>query len=427
MTIRNLNMAGAGSSTNTLSLNNAGLGTPLHVRDQLSLGINSVVVVNNSALQVDGMLSVGLTLGGGNQLTVTNGGQLVSALAIVGGVPSSSNSVVITGSGSTWVNTNDTLAVRNNTPGTAITIANGASMKAGGVFIGDLPNCNSNVVLVTDPGSSWSNMSTLSVGGPNHDAQFVISNGASVYTWNAIIGYPVGHNHSALITGSNSLWTTDGPIAVGIGGTGDSLTIAAGGALIASNASHTAEVVVDAATVFIGDGTFQVDNLVLTNGGAIQYTQTYHVENASVTVASGSDVQAASNFVVAASATSTSSVSVATGGSLTATNGVVSIGNDGTVTSGGGVATMTVDGSLTTSGVLLGSSTGGQGEMILRGGGQIKGVGTNCVWICNDFTQIGGDLGWTNIGSIFYCGYAHAGRLRLVQRHLFLPGRLCRL
>jgi hypothetical protein len=88
MTIRSLTMAGAGSSTNTLALTNAGFATPLHMLHDLNLSNNSAVVVNNSALQVDGMLSVGLTLGGDNQLIVTNGGQPVSSNAVVGGVAS---------------------------------------------------------------------------------------------------------------------------------------------------------------------------------------------------------------------------------------------------------------------------------------------------------------------------------------------------
>ena len=41
------------------------------------------------------------------------------------------------------------------------------------------------------------------------------------------------------------------------------------------------------------------------------------------------------------------------------------------------------------------------------------GSGTNCILVCNDFSQIGGTLGWTNIGSTFYCGYARPGAYAL--------------
>jgi hypothetical protein len=67
-----------------------------------------------------------------------------------------------------------------------------------------------------------------------------------------------------------------------------------------------------------------------------------------------------------------------TGGELSVTNGVIGIGNDGTITSGSGVGSMAVsNGTVTASAILLGSTVGGQGHLILGDGGLISGIGTN--------------------------------------------------
>lgn len=397
MTINNLLVSSTGPGTNTVSLSGAGFATPLHVVNQFGLSNNSAVVINNSAAQVDGILLVGLTDGAGNQLIVTNGGRLVSALTTVGGLPSFNDSVLVTGTNSTWVNTNDNLAVRNSSPGVGMVVANGGKFIGNGVFVGDTGSSSSNTVIVTGPGSSWTNLGALSIGGPNYGDQLVVSNGASLYTANAIIGYPSGHNHSAIVTGTNSLWKTDGPIQVGLGGSGDSLTITAGGMLIASNASHTAEVIVDGATLSLGDGTFTSDNLIVTNGGIVKYTSTYPVNNGTVTVASGT-VQAGSNLTVASTANSTGTVNI-TGGQLVVTNGVLGIGNNGTITSGSGVGRVTVsNGMLVASSIVVGNTAGSQCDLILSDGGVISDggcpSGTNCQIVINSlgFQQTNGTV-----------------------------------
>ena len=121
-----------------------------------------------------------------------------------------------------------------------------------------------------------------------------------------------------------------------------------------------------------------------------------------------------SDMTVGSASSSTGTVTM-TGGSLFVTNGTLAVGNDGTITSGGGVGLLIVsNGTLQASTILLGSSAGGQGDMVLGDGGTIScPAGTNCILVCNDFSQPGGDLAWSS--GTMYCGYVHPGAYSLAN------------
>ena len=177
------------------------------------------------------------------------------------------------------------------------------------------------------------------------------------------------------------------------GGTG-TVDIASG-ALFVTNATANALAVVNAnCTLILGAGLFKSDNLVVTNGGVVQYNLNYQVDNGTVTVSGGS-LQAGSNLFIAASADSTSTVLVV-GGTLVATNGTVSVGNNGTVTSGGGVGrTIISGGTLLFSRITVGNSAGAQCDLILTNGAVISDGGCpsgNCRITINS-------LGFGDIGS----------------------------
>ena len=402
MTISNLTMSGAGSSTNTLSVETAGV-LPFQVRDQLVLSNNSVVFVDNlSELNVDGDLSVGSS-GSGNQLIVTNGGVIWDLrAAVIGGLPGSNNTVEVTDAGSWQID--GVLVVRNSGPGVAIKVAEGGSAIAStNVFIGDSASADGNIVLITDPASSWNNGGLLSIGGSSSGAQFIVTNGAQAFSQSVTIGDPVGINHSATLTGTDSYWQVMNTIQIGNGSTGDSLTISDAGSLLAG------QIKVNGATLVLNGGTFSTSSLIVTNGGAVQYAQSYKVDNTTVSIASGT-VEASSNLVVASTAGSTGVVNVA-GGQLVVTNAPLSIGNDGTISSGGGVGLMTVsNATLLSSTNLIGSSAGGHGDLVLEDDGQIIcPAGTNCLMLINSlgFGQIGGTLTW--VGSTLEIGVSAAG------------------
>ncbi len=232
----------------------------------------------------------------------------------------------------------------------------------------------------------------ISVGSAS-SSTLIVTNGGSAVSVDGTIGVMDGSNHSALITGTNSVWTLYGTLQIGFGlSSADRLIVSSGGTLIASNAAHTALVLVDGNTMYVTNGTLQVDNPVVTNGGS---------------------VFVGGNLAFAGLLNGTTTVSVASG-QLIVTNGTLGIGNNGSISNGTGAARVTItNGTLLASGILLGSSTGGSGHIVLENGGLVGSAGSNCIFVVNGFDQIGGDLGWTNIGSAFYCGYAHPGTYAL--------------
>jgi len=399
----NVTISASLNSINTLSVTNGGLS----LRGELNLGTNAtLLIINSSSVETYRTLSVGAA-GSNNRIIVSNASDLVTGDAVIGGLPGSNNSVLVTAS-SVWF-AQGNFNIRNSAPGIAIEVSGGSEITATNVFIGNSATADSNIVIVTDPYTYWENYGTLSVGGASRGAQFIVSNSAVAASSSVVIGYPVGTGHSAIVTGSNSVWTVYNLMAVGAGGLGDSMSVANGGALFVTNASHTAQVTVNGATLLLEDGTFKSDNLTVTNGGAVQYTQTYEVDNGTITIADGT-VQANSNFIVAATANSTAAVAVV-GGSLIVTNSSLSIGNDGTITSGTGVGLMTVsNGTVQASTILIGSSAGGHGDLILADGGTVRcPAGTNCLMSINSLGTdlIGGDLEWYN--STLECGVTAAG------------------
>ena len=438
--------------------------------DSASTTNNTVVVTGAGSVWTNsGGLSIG-TVSADNHLIIANGGKVVSQGAAIGDNPGARtngadcdrNTVLVTGTNSVWMS--GAISMSSDNPTNIITISDdGAFFVGGTVVIGSSASSRGNVVLVTDAGSIWSNQLVLAVGGFGSYGQFIVSNGATAYTGlTAVIGGNANTvSNGVVVTGPGSSWTVNNQIIIAGSGADSFLIVSNGGlvqahnefvasqvgssgfliiaggtnevfnslqlgqsggtgtvniasgALFVTNATATASAVVNAnCTLILGAGTFKADNLVVTNGGAVQYNLTYVVDNGTVTVAGGS-LQAGSNLVIAATANSTGTV-VVVGGSLVATNGAISVGNDGAITSGGGVGLLIVsNGTLQASTILLGSSAGGQGDLILADGGVVQCFGTNAVLLCNDFGQVGGDLSWTNIGSAMYCGYAHPGAYAL--------------
>ena len=376
---------------------------------------NNVALVSGagSAWNMTGYLTVGSNAAN-NSLVITNGGQVVDAGADVGtDVGGGSNvRVLVTGTNSTWINNGNVLISVANA-GNAITVANGARFFSSAlVQIGRSAGADGNVVMVSDPGTTWTNLTELQVGGFGPYSEFIVSNGATAYSGISVIG---GFNTSnaVVVTGPGSIWTVGGSITVSDSGLDNSLIVTNGGrvraqdefianqagssgglivaggtnevfnslelgqfggtgtvsiadgALFVTNATATATAVVNSnCTLILGPGTFKADNLVVTNGGAVQYNLAYQVDNGTVTVAGGS-LQAGSNLVIAATANSTGTVLVVSG-TLVATNGVFGIGNNGTVTGGGGRGLLTIsNGTLLATTILLGNSTSNQSDLII--------------------------------------------------------------
>ena len=177
-----------------------------------------------------------------------------------------------------------------------MTIANGATVIGSNVSVQ-----SADIILVTDPGTVFTNSGFLSLGNApvsQPAGQFgalIISNAASVFSaagsvgsqyWN---GSTPPDSNTVLITGSGSRWIISGTLtnggSTGPAGTNNSVTVANGAGLVSSNAfvgggvalggSNNFVVVTDAGSSWTNLGPLTVGNfarfsaLYVTNGAAL--------------------------------------------------------------------------------------------------------------------------------------------------------------
>ena len=250
--------------------------------------------------------NAGLTFGYagvGNSLIISNGGQVLDVGATLGyGYGSGSNNTVfVTGTGSVW---RSDISLRISVGGWSNTVVvdNGGKIVDAYGYIAT-GGGRRNSVLVTGPGSAWSNSLDLAICQFGSETSLVISNGAEVVNRDAYIGYPITVSNTVRVS-SGGVWRNES-LTVGNGGSLNTLLVA-GGTVLATNltigvapGSCNDLVQLDSGTVYVtnatGDavfevrygslilngGTLQVDTLVMTNacglfvpnGGALLYNQ----------------------------------------------------------------------------------------------------------------------------------------------------------
>jgi T5SS/PEP-CTERM-associated repeat protein len=274
-------VVGGSGAANSLVISNSG-----RVIDKGSGTIGLSPSSSNNLALVSGTGSVwsnanGLTVGGnggGNQLIITNGGVVYGGGALGNSTQANHNSVVVSGIGSAW---RGAVTVGATGSGNQLTISGGGAVFGGfnGV-IGNTSFSSNNVVVVSDPGSVWSNGS-LQVGYQGVGDQLIITNGGKVYNdFDAEIGYyPLAaSNNVATVTGSGSVWSNNFTLAIsGGGGPGDELRINNGGKVyVRTDASiggkGNAATVAGSGSVW-SNGTLSVGNVLgtmtVTNGGQV--------------------------------------------------------------------------------------------------------------------------------------------------------------
>jgi len=171
--------------------------------------------------------------GARNSLLILNSGTVYNLTGYIGNdATASNNSVVVGGSGSAWRNTY-TLNVGVSSPGNSLVISNGGYVENhfGGGFVGFNLGSSNNHVLVTDPGSIWSNGFIVEVGFTSGGNSLIISNGGRVINNGGTVGDNASSvNNRVVVTGSGSVWSnSSGNLFVGRSGTGNSLIISNGG------------------------------------------------------------------------------------------------------------------------------------------------------------------------------------------------------
>ena len=129
-----------------------------------------------------------------NSLTIADGGAVYDNNATIRG---SYNTMVVIGTGSLWNNSGSlTVGITVSEGHHSLTIADGGVVSDDTGILGGLGN---DTILVTGPGSVWSNRNTLSIDSEGENS-LVISNGGVVYDLNGIVwggGRQQGTDHGS--------------------------------------------------------------------------------------------------------------------------------------------------------------------------------------------------------------------------------------
>lgn len=124
-----------------------------------------------------------------------------------------------------------------------------------------------------------------------------------------------------------------------------------GGALVVTNATHSATTIMNGGSLSLGAGVFTTDHLILTNGGTFT---------------------AISNFLLGTTVGVTNTLALSGGGTLILTNATLGLGNDGN-TNGAGIGIASIaNASVRVTTLNLGSTAGGLGLLTLQSNSQLN-------------------------------------------------------
>lgn len=231
---------------------NLTLGTGVTVNTpNATIGISSNALSNQllisgtgSALTVTNSLNVGWD-GQQNSLTAQGGGHVTTATTNIGALSTSTNNTAtVSGTGSALSATN-MLYVGDNGTNNAMTVSGGASASTLKTWVGNNASATGNALNVSGSGSSFTantnstSQFVLGISGSNNS--FNLSGGATATTLQTLIGNFAGSNgNAATVSGTGSVWTvpnsTNAALAIGLGGSNNSVTISNAGKLSMSGA-----------------------------------------------------------------------------------------------------------------------------------------------------------------------------------------------
>lgn len=182
-----------------------------------------------------------------NRLTVSDGGLVVSRSGYIGSVGffRTGNELVVTGPGSLWSNQLD-LFVGHSGSADRLVITDGGRAQSGNVVVGESSAASNNVALVTGPGARWNIATNFSLGNTGSHNRLVVSNGAAMVSGgNAHFGGSAGgSNNVAVVTGAGSSWSNALDLNLGFSGSANQLQVLAGGTVALgglANLGHFAE------------------------------------------------------------------------------------------------------------------------------------------------------------------------------------------
>ncbi|HXI83215.1 MAG TPA: hypothetical protein VNL17_03895 [Verrucomicrobiae bacterium] len=243
-----------------------------------TIGSNTVLVTGTGSVLSNGQdLTIGYYFAA-NRVVVENGGQLINHNASLGGgtVTSSNNSAWVRGPGSLWINHGQ---VTFNGVGSSLVISNGGQVTDSFGYLGYYFGSSNTSALVTGSGSVWSNQQDLYVGNFGSSNTLVISHGGLVNSFNCFVGYSLSSNNSILVTDPGSVWSNRN-LTTFIFGSPNSLVISNGGQAITPSGAEfdRARIVATGTGSIWNSGTLllaSANSLVISNGAQIINTEAH--------------------------------------------------------------------------------------------------------------------------------------------------------
>jgi len=459
------------SGTGTLNITNGGSvsNTSFGYLGSRRAGIGTATVDGAGSTWTNGhALMVGY--GGTGTLNVLNGGSVSNIMVILGYEFSGNGTATVDGAGSTWAcsgwlrvgtgtlnvlnggsvsNTNGYLGYYSESDGDGTATVDGAGStwsSSGSLYVGGSDNAAGGTGLLTvqngglvNAGSLlkvW-NSGTVNVtggqlvaGGPgpgvdgsltigsDASASLSIVGGGDVSNTTGYLGYAVGGNGTATVTGAGSTWTNSVELYVGHRGTG-TLSVQNGGRVesawgdLGYSSSGVGTATVDGAgSTWTNSGGLYVGRygagtLNVLNGGSVSNTRGYLGYFSSgvgtATVDGAGSTWTNSSFLYVGDF-GTGTLSVLNGGTVSNTSGYL-----GSYSSGNGTATVDGPGSLWTNSDALYLGGDGAGTLnVLNGGSVSNTVGYLGLYSTGQGTATVDGAGslWTNSGSLYVGGPA---------------------
>ena len=444
LTVANLTISSpAGSPTNTLFLNSAGLSTPLHVISNLTVLPGGALIISNSALTVDNGttptttdLGSDVELDGGNvrafnstidtshAMYTTVGGDIFGG----GGTGSLSLTNCIFTPHSFYVGYffNGTAVFENcsnvfgyglTMGGSALAVGNmsirGGTWIATNTYSGpDSPLIN---LGVNGTGNLTISNASVQLGataiGGSGSGSLVLQSNVAITLGKTYLGLDAPHSSGTLtidgaqvsmpelqiVQGTGMVNVARGTLAVPVVSIGETntstgtLNITGGTTLISTSLTVGSDFLANDSVSVFGGALFITNathtaTTVLNGGSLFLDAGVFEFDN--LTLTNGSSMAASSNVLVGTTAGTTNTLALSGGSALNLTNATLGLGNNGPTNAAGTGTASISNATIIAAGLNLGSATGGVGLLTLQSNAQ--------VYVESNLTVISGSLAATS-------------------------------
>ncbi len=239
--------------TFTATINSALIGSAVLTKNNTgTLTLGGANTYSGNTVIEGGSVSVTGSIGNADQvyvgvsnsdtsLTVSSGGSVADVSGSIGvGTGSANNVATVTGAGTAWTNSGN-LNVGYEGDHNTLNIQSGGAVSANYTNIGGFSTATNNALNISGAGSSLTNAHDLFVGYGGDTNTLSIGGQTQASNVNGFVGYAAtADNNAVSVSGTNSLWQNAGALQIGYDGSGNTLTISAGGKVTVNGASQDA-------------------------------------------------------------------------------------------------------------------------------------------------------------------------------------------